>query len=375
MRRGPDFRYCPIRPLAAFLITDPNKRRLKINFEEHDSMSAAHKTTFLDLFIEVTKAITASLDLDEVFELITHKIPEVLQVDAATIRLLDASGKNLILRASHGLSESYLNRGTIDTEEPVFQALKGEPIFIEDAAHDERINYPEATLEEGIQTILVVPIPIRGKISGILRLLTTSPRTFRQEEIDFVAALGEQCGIAIENARIFEEQQSQLNYFKAIHEIGKKINATYELDQILDLIVTRLPAIMSLKAATIRLIEANRGNLELKAAYGLSRSYLERGPLDEELATYYLKQGEPVVIPDAKKDIHTIYQKEAEAENISSILAVPISVQGDIIGILRLLTSEVRYFSDADVNFAMAVADLGGVAIQRAVDYSKLERT
>ena len=338
-------------------------------------MSAEPKTTFLDLFIEVTKAITASLDLDEVFELITHKIPEVLQVDAATIRLLDASGKNLILRASHGLSEAYLNRGTIDTEEPVFQALKGEPIVIEDAAHDDRINYPEATREEGIQTILVVPIPIRGKISGILRLLTKSPRAFRREEIDFVAALGEQCGIAIENARIFEEQQSQLNYFKAIHEIGKKINATYEVDQILDFIVTRLPAIMNLKAATIRLIEANRGNLELKAAYGLSRSYLERGPLDEELATYYLKQGEPVVIPDAKKDIHTIYQKEAEAENISSILAVPISVQGDIIGILRLLTSEVRYFSDADVNFAMAVADLGGVAIQRAVDYSKLERT
>jgi GAF domain-containing protein len=356
-------------------ITVQNKRHLKINFEEQDSMSAEHKTKSLDLFIEVTKAITASLDLDEVFELITHKIPEVLQVDAATIRLLDASGKNLILRASHGLSESYLNRGTIDTEEPVFQALKGEPILIEDAAHDERINYPEATREEGIQTILVVPIPIRGKISGILRLLTKRQRAFRREEIDFVAALGEQCGIAIENARIFEEQKSQLNYFKAIHEIGKKINATYELDQILDLIVTRLPAIMNLKAATIRLIEANRGKLELKAAYGLSRSYLERGPLDEELATYYLKQGEPVVIPDAKKDIHTIYQKEAEAENISSILAVPISVQGDIIGILRLLTSEIRYFSDADVNFALAVADLGGVAIQRAVDYSKLERT
>jgi GAF domain-containing protein len=218
----------------------------------------------------------------------------------------------------------------------------------------------------------VVPIPIRGQINGILRLLSKNPRYYSPGEIDFVAALGEQCGIAIENARIFKEQQAQLNYFKAMCEIGKAINATYELDKILDLIVTRLPVVMNLKAATIRLIEEHKGKLKLKAAYGLSQTYLERGPLDEELATYCVRQGEPIMIPDAKKDIHTIYHKAAESEGISSILAVPISVQGEIIGILRLLTAEVRYFSDAEINFAMAVAEQGGIAIQRAIDYGKL---
>ena len=338
-------------------------------------MTVERNKTFLDLFIELTKAITSSLDLDEVFNLITQKIPEILDVDAATIRLLDASGKKLILKSAHGLSQTYLNRGTIDTEEPVFKALKGEPIVIEDAAQDPRIKYPEATKQEGIKSILVVPIPIRGKISGILRLLTKYPRSYNQDEIDFVTALGEQCGIAIENARIFNELQTQLNYFEVIHEISKEINATYELDKILDLIVTRLPAVMNLKAATIRLLEAHDGKLELKAAYGLSQTYLERGPLDEEMAMHYLRQGEPFFIPDARKDIHTIYHKEAESEGIRSILAVPITFQDEVIGILRLLTAEIRYFTDADFNFAMAVAGQGGVAIQRAIDYSRLEKS
>ncbi len=52
----------------------------------------------------------------------------------------------------------------------------------------------------------------------------------------------------------------------------------------------------------------------LKAAYGLSQTYLERGPLDEEPSTHYLIQGEPFFIADAKKYIHTIYYKEAESE-------------------------------------------------------------
>jgi GAF domain-containing protein len=338
-------------------------------------MTLNDKTTFLDLFFEVTRAITSSLDLDDVFELITRKIPEIVDVDAVTIRLLDESAKNLVLRASSGLSPAYLERGTIDTEEPVFKALEGQPIVIEDAENDPRINFPEATRQEGIRSILVVPIPIRGRIKGVLRLLTKRPRTYSQEEINFVTALGEQCGIAIENARIFKEQQVQLNYFKAIHEIGKTINATYELDKILDLIVSRLPVVMALKGATIRLIEPRKGQLELKAAHGLSQSYLDRGPLDEELATYYLKQGEPVIILDAKKDIHTIYQKEAELEGIASILAVPITVQAEIIGVLRMLTEEIRYFSEADINFAMAVAEQTGVAIQRALDYNQLIKT
>jgi len=339
----------------------------------HGSFGRNQEAGFLDLFVAITKAVTSSLDLDEVFTLITRKIPQMLSVDASTVRLLDASGKRLVLRAASGLSEAYLNRGPIDTEEPIFKALGGEPIFIEDAAHDQRIKYPEATEREGIRTILLVPIPIRGKVSGVMRLLTKRPRSYSSGEVNFLTALGEQCGIAIENARIFQEQQIQLNYFKVLHEIGKMINSTYELDKILDLIVTRLPVVMNLKGATIRLFHERTGKLELKAAYGLSKTYLERGPLDRELATFFVNQGDPVFIPDAKVDLHTIYHKEAEAEGVTSILAVPISVQDEIIGILRLLTSEVRFFSHADINFAMAAAEQGGIAIQRAIDFNKLK--
>jgi GAF domain-containing protein len=129
---------------------------------------------------------------------------------------------------------------------------------------------------------------------------------------------------------------------------------------------------MNLKACTIRLIESTKGHMELKAAYGLSRHYLERGPLDDELATYFILKGEPVVIPDATTDVHTLYHKEAANEGVGSILAVPISVHGEIIGMLRLLAADARFFSSADINFAMTVAEQDGVAIQNAMDYQKM---
>ena len=331
------------------------------------------QSEFLRLFLDITKAITASLDPREVFDLIVTKIPEIVHVDAATIRLLDPSRQKLVLEAASGLSEAYLNRGPIDAEESVLAALEGTPIAIFDAADDSRIDYPSTARQEGIRSILMAPIPIRGKVNGILRLLTRTPREFTPLEIEFVAALAEQCGIAIENARIYDAQKRQLNYFKAVCEIGRVIGETRQLDKVLDLIVSRLPEVMNLKACTIRLIESTKGKLELKAAYGLSRHYLERGPLDDEMATYFILKGEPVVIPDATTDIHTLYHKEAASEGVGSILAVPISVQGEPIGMLRLLSGEVRFFSTADINFAMAVAEQSGTAIQNAIDYQKMQ--
>jgi GAF domain-containing protein len=106
------------------------------------------KSVFFRLLLDVTKAITASLNTKEVFDLMVTKIPEVIQVDAATIRLLDPSGKK----------------------------------------------------KEGIHSILVAPIPIRGKVSGVLRLLSRTRREFDSLEVELVAALAEQCGIALENA-------------------------------------------------------------------------------------------------------------------------------------------------------------------------------
>jgi len=104
-------------------------------------MAAERHSTYLDWFISLTKAITLSLTPEELLGLITRKIHEILGVDAATTRLLDASGKHLKLQAAYGLSEDYLNRGPIDAEEPIFMALKGDPNVIEDAVQDPRIDY------------------------------------------------------------------------------------------------------------------------------------------------------------------------------------------------------------------------------------------
>jgi PAS domain S-box-containing protein len=330
---------------------------------------------YLRLFQTVTNMITSSLDIDSVLDVIARKVPEVVGVDAATIRLLDQAGEKLLLVASHGLSEEYLNRGPVDAEKSVTKALSGGmPVSISDVSSDPRIQYPEEAREEGIKSILVAPIIMRGEIGGILRLLTKAPRFFKNSEIRFVAALAEQCGIAIENARVYKEQNRQIKYLKSLEQIGKALNSTFDLREVLDFIVAKLPEVMNLKGCTIRLLDPGKGHLELVAASGLSPKYLGRGSIDDELSTHDAMMGVPVMIHDATTDPRITYQDDAKKEGVASMLAVSIVVKKRIIGVLRLLTSEKRNFSDAEINFATAVAEQGGIAIQNSMNYDKITK-
>ena len=318
--------------------------------------------------------ITSTLDVERVLDVIVQEVPKVIGVDAATIRLLDAAGEKLILKASFGLSREYLNRGPIDAELSVIKALAGIPVAIPDALSTPHGQHTKAIGKEGIKSILVAPIIMKEEIKGVLRLLSKTQRLFKNREIEFVAALAEQCGIAIENARVYEEQKRQIRYLKSLEEIGKALNSTFQLQEVLDFIVAKIPEVMNLKGCTIRLFDPGKGHLNLVAASGLSEEYLGRGSIDDELSTHQAMMGEPVIIHDATIDPRISFQENAKKEGVASILAVAIVVKKRIIGVLRLLTSERRDFSDAEINFATAVAEQGGIAIQNAKNYGKITK-
>ncbi len=328
---------------------------------------------YLNVFQSVTRAVSSTLDVNEVFSMIVRKIPEVMNLKAATIRLLDDTGQKLLLVASFGLTEKYLNRGPVDTEENIIEALNEKPVAIYDVSSDTRLRYRKEAEAEGIKSLLTLPIVAKGKVIGVLRLLTGWPRNFTVQEIAFAASLAEQCGTAIENARMYERQYREIRYLKTMEEVSRTISSTLDIHEVLDMIVKKIPSIMKTKAATIRLLDSPGRKLELVASYGLSDKYLNRGPVDAEESIAFALEGKPVTIYDVATDPRIVYRDEAKEEGIKSMLVVPIVVRKKIIGIMRLLTDEYRNFSQDEMDFAVALAEQGGIAIENARMYEKIK--
>lgn len=336
--------------------------------------NGSRERDYLDVFHHVTKVVSSATSLDEIVNFVLTSITDTLDVAGTTIRLLDEDSSQLTLQASCGLSERYLNKGPLESEESIKQALQGIPVAIYDAESDPRIKYQLEAHEEGIKSILAVPIVAYDSVMGVMRLLTRAPREFTPEEIKFAVSLAEHCGVAIQHFRDTESRIRQVHYLEALHEVSQMVNTSLDVQTILDRIVLRLPQMMGVQATTVRLLDETGKHLVLVASRGLSEKYLARGSIDTEEAIQLVLEGKPVAMAHVTTDPRIKFTKEAKEEGIESILAVPITAMGEILGVLRLLSTTVREFSEEEIRFVTALAEQSGIAIRNAMHYEEVNR-
>jgi len=173
--------------------------------------NGARHPYFIALF-ETGKAVHSSLDLDEVLQELVRNSAAALGARAAALRLLDLPGRALELRAQHGLSRDYLEKGPVLVEESDLdrQALRGEPVVITDVRQDYRFQYPEEAAEEGILSVLCVPVMLNDQGIGVLRVYSSDARCFDQGEKELLTAMATLGAIAIRNAERFGQVRSDL---------------------------------------------------------------------------------------------------------------------------------------------------------------------
>jgi GAF domain-containing protein len=96
--------------------------------------------------------------------------------------------------------------------------LKEGPVAIYDVSDDPRIQYPEAARKEGIASILAVPIIVGGRLIGALRVYTAEPWEFTLSDVNFVQALAQFAGMAIDMCRMYQGQKEAIDILKRMRE-------------------------------------------------------------------------------------------------------------------------------------------------------------
>lgn len=329
---------------------------------------------YLISFQEISKAISSTLSVREVMDLIVNKMAEVMNLKGCTIRLVNPKTNTLELVASVGLSEKYLSKGQVDMDKSIAEALSGRPVAIYDATTDPRIQYPQEAKEEGIATLVAIPILNKGKVIGVMRLLTSEPREFLMDEIDFACAIAELGGQAIINAQMYEAKSKELEFLKGLQQVFKAINSTLEVQKVLSLLVKTATTALDIKAAAVRLLDEKRKQMELVAHFGLSDRYVTKGPVETDKSIAEAMTGKAVIMYDVASDDRAQYPQAAAEEGIRSIISIPINLKGNVIGVLRLYTSERREFSEEEVMFMTSLAEQAALALENARMYQKLKK-
>ncbi|WP_291329093.1 GAF domain-containing protein [Desulfovibrio sp. UCD-KL4C] len=164
------------------------------------------KTRLYKAIYEITRAINSSLQPKKVLSQIAEKVATEMELKGCFIRLLDRSGEILLADASYGLSERYEKKGPVEVSKSRIdqEVLKGAILSIADVRNDDRFQYPEEAAQEGLVSLVVLPLTARGeKVVGVLRVYSAEKRDFSEDELDFLKCVADLSGLALENARMF----------------------------------------------------------------------------------------------------------------------------------------------------------------------------
>jgi GAF domain-containing protein len=156
-----------------------------------------------EFFHDLSVSINSTLDVKKIMHILSADVAEIFGVKGSSIRLLDENKEKLEVVASYGLSEQYLNKGSISAEKGIPEALKNRPIVVKDVATDEGVQYQDEKKAEGIVSILSVPVNARDDVIGVMRLYSDEPREFTEDDIMLAVAIAHQGGLAIQNASMY----------------------------------------------------------------------------------------------------------------------------------------------------------------------------
>jgi GAF domain-containing protein len=330
----------------------------------------AAEINYFKSICKVSRAFGSTFSKSKLLDLIVTSAIETMGAKAACLFLADEEEDVFIPVAQKGLSDRYLHAQPLHAKEIVGAILNGGYLAIRDATKDPRVENHEMKKTEGIASILDVPVIVKDKTIGILALYTAEPRDFSEDEIDFLTALAEHGGRAIEQARLLERIRNNSTLFL---DLAANINSSLDIKKILHNMTADICEALGMKGVLIRLLNKQSGNLELVASYGLSEEFLNKGPVSaRESLSKILKDG-TIDIQDVETEHSLQYRGAVRKEGIFSMLVVPIKIKDEVVGIMRLCSGVKREYPDDLIMLVSALAQTGGLAIQNAAMYLALQ--
>lgn len=330
----------------------------------------------------VLKVISRStFDLQVVLDTLTESAARLCEAEAAGVALAhEKDGSHRYATAYHfppGTGEYFKSvsfppgRGSIVGR----TLLEGQTVHVPDIGVDPEYTMTEARQKVGGRTVLGVPLLREGTAIGVIMLLRHSVRPFTDKQIELVSTFADQAVIAIENVRLFDEVQ------RRTHDLSESLEQQTATSEVLKVISSSpgelRPVFSAMLEKATRVCEAKFGIL-LRFENGLFHpaAMLDVPPA---LADFMKQQGAfaPQAgrlfgrLCDSKNVIHVVDRAEevdvspsARLGGARSSVAVPMLKEGDLVGALFIYRTELRPFTEKQIEFVQNFAAQAVIAIE-----------
>ncbi len=303
--------------------------------------SLEQKTAQLRAVGQISAALAAARKLEDTLEAITRITSQVMGVDSCSIYLQEDGSDRLVLKATTGLAPQAVGRASLG----IGQGLTGwaithaQPVAVRDALNDPRFLLLPETNEEGLHSLMAVPLSVQGRIIGAMNVQTAEMHDFNRDEVELLELIANLAAGALEKAALYDRMQQQIEELSTLAEVSRTVTSPLYLDEMLGVVAEMAARVMGARATTLRLLDEANGQLVLRAAHnaGVVEPPFAAIPVGQGIAGQVAASGQPLVAPNVQTDERYLNRPLAERQGWISLLSVPLIVRRARGGSLLLL--------------------------------------
>jgi signal transduction histidine kinase/putative methionine-R-sulfoxide reductase with GAF domain len=343
---------------------------------------------------EVGVALGATLDLDQLLDLILQKITEALEADRATLYLLDEGSDELVSRIAQGPGVRSI-RIKAGQGLAGYVARTGRPLHVRDAYEDPRFN-AEWDMLSGYRTRSILAAPMRnhlGKTIGVVQVLNKKRGDFTDDDADILAALATQAAVSIDNSRLFMSvTQKNLQLVDMTEQLERRVRdlkLLFNLEHAMGRATSLEDLFIAVLGEAMRACEAKMGAVALRDQEDRTGDLyiiderakkMKRLPYPEDVGMigWAIRNDEVLVSADAEKDPRRDEELDQRVGQgrAKTALVVPLEgEQGAPMGAIAIYNKRGGHaFSDEDTELLKLIAANASTAIRLQLSRDSLER-
>jgi PAS domain S-box-containing protein len=337
-------------------------------------VSAEERASQLQALTQVAATISTSLQFDELITSLLDLLKSVVPYDTATLWL--RRGEQLMVAAASGFADAESRLGlSVNLEDSIlFQEMirTNTYIYAPDVRADGR--FP-SLVEPDFYAWLGIPVVAKGELIGAIALEKKEASFYTPEYVQAAVTFAGQAGVALENARLFEESvrrttelDERSQRLALLNRFSGELSSSLEVDHILELTVEQLMAALGADHSAALLVD-EEGQVSLH--YEAPPVENERLPRKLPLTPLLARLSETFGIfsttdVSAETDLRPLLDAYLQRRKVTSLLVVPIMYGVNLHGWLMLMNAEERRYTPSEIELARTITNQAGIAVQNA---------